>query len=344
MRHEELKRGTKNTEDHTTTGRTFKQWFESQGLVSSTQQALGILGLSPGASKEEITTAYLRKSRQFHPDQGGTLEDQKLVNAAFAWFKENGFNSSSGSRFTFDDDDYSVPPWQTDGRASHNRVGKDFRDINFCKKAIYEKAMELGGLLLVYTIAAFDGRYFRGTFTVYSSPKALGYAGMVMEKWNSEGANPYETDAVFAVHNTDVDKKLLLLRVRGKDVTDKKISFMPDEWPAWNDQAFCRKLKEKYDAAVAEKKEEVSADEPVDWELRRERGQENWAAKSRFGEYYLEHVSVNSRYVGYIVYFSYQNGRWEEIARTKSLARAKMAATKHHRIIANNRKHSFHSM
>ena len=36
------------------------------------EEALDILGLTAGATEEEITSAHRRLMKQFHPDQGGS--------------------------------------------------------------------------------------------------------------------------------------------------------------------------------------------------------------------------------------------------------------------------------
>jgi DnaJ-domain-containing protein 1 len=42
-----------------------------------------VLGLSAGASQEDIKRAYRRKSMQTHPDQGGDAEAFKKIKAAY---------------------------------------------------------------------------------------------------------------------------------------------------------------------------------------------------------------------------------------------------------------------
>lgn len=45
-------------------------------------QALEVLGLKPGATEEEIRTAYNRLMQRVHPDKGGSDYFAKQVNAA----------------------------------------------------------------------------------------------------------------------------------------------------------------------------------------------------------------------------------------------------------------------
>lgn len=42
------------------------------------------LGLDPGASLEEIKSAYRALAMQHHPDHGGTVEKMREINAAYA--------------------------------------------------------------------------------------------------------------------------------------------------------------------------------------------------------------------------------------------------------------------
>jgi DnaJ domain len=54
----------------------------SIGGEMTVEEAYRILGLTPGASREEIRSAYHRLIRKVHPDSGGTSELAALINAA----------------------------------------------------------------------------------------------------------------------------------------------------------------------------------------------------------------------------------------------------------------------
>jgi curved DNA-binding protein CbpA len=225
---------------------------ESVGLVKSSGEALRTLGLKPGATEEEIKSAFRKLSIAHHPDRGGSKDMQKLLNSAFDYLRDNGFGQTSGSSFRPDSApswrpsapsprrSSEMPPWQTDTRSSYNEVGKDFRNLNFCKKAIYEKAMESmvtgGGKLDNWTIQAFDGTFFRGMFSVYCNKETLGFAGMAMEQWNSKGSNSYPTVAVFASQDFN---DWQLVRLNGQDVAleDMHVEGHP------NDQSFLHYLR-----------------------------------------------------------------------------------------------------
>jgi hypothetical protein len=234
----------------------FKKWLESVGMVDSLEDALHTLGLKRGASEEDIRKAHRDSSMKNHPDRGGSVKAQAKANAAFDFLREKGFNTSGGSRTTSSEfrpnphsgtytyRDRDLPPWQTDSRSSYNEVGGGFRNINFCKKAIYEKAIEKGPVEK-WTIQAFDGSYFRGVFIVFCNPETLGFAGEVMDMWNHNGSNSYATNAVFA--HKQGSKDLILVRIRGRDVSKEDIVFSHDafnENPA-NDTHFMRHLKDR---------------------------------------------------------------------------------------------------
>ncbi len=46
-----------------------------------------ILGVKPGASRDEVEAAYKRKARECHPDHGGSNEDMVKVNVAYEAMK-----------------------------------------------------------------------------------------------------------------------------------------------------------------------------------------------------------------------------------------------------------------
>lgn len=53
-----------------------------QGPEMTDEEAYRILGLEPGASREEVRAAYHRLIRKVHPDSGGTSALAALINAA----------------------------------------------------------------------------------------------------------------------------------------------------------------------------------------------------------------------------------------------------------------------
>lgn len=233
----------------------FKQWLESVGLVDSMEDALHTLGLKNGASEQQIRKAHRDSSMKNHPDRGGSVKAQAKANSAFDFLKDKGFNTSSGYRPSPEfrpnsqyqsawTDEFrrqrDMPPWQTDSRSSNNEVGRDFSNLNFCKRAIYERAIEKGPVEK-WTIQAFDGNYFRGVFIVFCNPETLGFAGNVMEIWN----NTRNINAIFA--NKGNDNKLILIRLRGRDISKENIKFKHNSFnmnPS-NDANFMRNLKEK---------------------------------------------------------------------------------------------------
>jgi hypothetical protein len=120
-----------------------------------------------------------------------------------------------------------TPEWQTDERSRNNNldngpVPQAWHNLNRCKVDIYEKAMENGGGVTPMRIVAFDGHYFRGSFTVKCNDATLPFAGEVMEYWNSKGTNPYPTAAVFV----DQRNQLKCIRLWGTPVND----FVPINW------------------------------------------------------------------------------------------------------------------
>lgn len=79
---------------------------------------------------------------------------------------------------------------------------------------------------------AFDGTYFRGNFTAFANPSVLGYAGEMMELWNSKGANSYPTEAVVVSlgkkHEWGFDR-VQVIRLKGQDVSGQNIILENDD-------------------------------------------------------------------------------------------------------------------
>lgn len=51
--------------------------------TSAVPDPFTVLGVTPSATKEEVTEAYRKKAAKVHPDKGGSNEQMILVNAAF---------------------------------------------------------------------------------------------------------------------------------------------------------------------------------------------------------------------------------------------------------------------
>lgn len=247
-------------------------WYTIAARMSTmtVEEALSILDLSFGATKEEIVKQRNKLAIKYHPDISGPESHEKMVevNTAYDKLKEVDFETSrrEEKRRTYRERDETWkrppynsgpwykenppkkreghPPWETDRRSSYWEVGKDFSNLNYCKKTIYEEAIKHGDVE-EYTISAFDGSFFRGMFSVNANQQALGLAGKAMEIWNGSG-NPYATTAVFAWKK--VSKKIQLIREYGKDVSDKNEFYQhgffdtnPD-----NDQVFINFLRKKF--------------------------------------------------------------------------------------------------
>lgn len=217
----------------------FRSWLESIGLINSLEDALRTLDLQRGATEEEIKLSTRKLLLKYHPDIIHDSRKAKLINAAYDYLQHHGFGTKVEQPIYYSRE---IPPWQTDLRSAYNEVGHDFRNLNYCKKIIYEKAIKVGELKR-WVILAFDGMFFRGVFTVFCNEPTLDFSGMAMEQWNSYGANSYPTKAVFA-HRTG-EKELILIRFKGKEMTDRNIKFIHESFNLNpnNDQDFVKNLR-----------------------------------------------------------------------------------------------------
>lgn len=192
-------------------------------------------------SELPIIKRAFKKAIKTSEDQAGALEKLKNIWKEFSTtpFEEISNIASKTKKVEFE-----IPPWQTDFRATYNYVNEaaGFYNINFCLREIYKKSLKLGGSLHRTTFWAFDGAFSRGVFTAFCSKAVLGFGAEAMEKWNSMGANPYATKAVFATFD-NIPNKILLVRLLGQNES-KEIWFEHDSFNSnpWNDQKFSRNI------------------------------------------------------------------------------------------------------
>lgn len=137
----------------------------------------------------------------------------------------------------------SWPPlWETDRYARNFRTGKDRRDVNFCKKEIYDYSINNGDVR-DFTFISFDGAFFRGMFTVKTNPRSFNFVTEVMDDWVTRGANPYNTEAIFLIkvkeRRTHMESSLQLLWLKGQ-IVNEHVEFEGN----LNDSSLLRRIRE----------------------------------------------------------------------------------------------------
>lgn len=194
-----------------------------------------VTGMAPDTLRE----ARRQLIRQHHPDQGGSLDVAKSINAAYDLLKEGvpkyrGSASGLGSfRRTHRRRREQLaalklcypehPEWawagcsgDVPGRADIHAQG--FTDINFIKRSMWQ----LSGLSdAEYAIWGFDGHLFRGYVAVFGSPKIFNYMADAMVTWLTRGSDRYDCRAVF-VHEEET-RDLFLIYADGKHYGDSPI-------------------------------------------------------------------------------------------------------------------------
>lgn len=213
--------------------------------------ALRVLNFS---SPNDLTTDTLKKryrqlAIQYHPDRNPDAQNKMVelnnANDALEAYLKSGQDRGYQSRnpawheervrthYRPQEDNYrgrNVPPWETDQRSSFHGTDGGRRNINFCKKEIYEYSMQQGPVQ-EFSIWAFDGNFFRGVFSCFTNEASLGFAGEVMEEWNSNGANPYATEAVVSIDKHMPDR-FKIIRAHGQDISHRDLTY--DFYPPGN--------------------------------------------------------------------------------------------------------------
>lgn len=173
---------------------------------------------SYGARRQDLDPARLRSTwiglvQKYHPDRtGGSSEILARINAAYDVLK--GKTPSSQPPETGQQAPRQ-PAWQTDPRSTYNGWAReDYTDLNWFKKRMWELSNQSRNK---YTIWAFDGRYFRGTVTVFGSRDIYGEMAKAMVEYTTRGGNRYPVEAVF-VQDENHPEVMMLVWQNGKNV------------------------------------------------------------------------------------------------------------------------------
>ena len=165
-------------------------------------------------SIEDIQSAWKKILRKIHPDLTGTVsDDAQMLNAAMdsiVHFRKNSTSFSSPS------EEYTsnVPEWETDKRSGFNQENPPKGNIQYYKK----KAWEISGKPSPvddnkYTFWNWDGYYFRGILTVYTTPEHWFEVSKLLIEWD----NFYRSVAVFVADKKD-NTLLYLVNHKGQEI------------------------------------------------------------------------------------------------------------------------------
>lgn len=210
---------------------------------------------SRGKSKEELKVHYTKLIRKHHPDLGGNPEHAKLINAAWDTLKSNPreeparpVNPRPEPSQRHSGGHSETPEWawagHSGGMPPHGRIHQNnYRDLNFIKKDMWERS---GRSREEHTIHNFDGRFFRGTISVYGNDKIHPHMANAMREWDV-----HPSKAIF-VSTRKEPRKLKMIWANGKHL-DKPIETEHEAFNhnPGNDQRFTRNLSDWIDYHVS---------------------------------------------------------------------------------------------
>lgn len=227
-----------------------REWIDIITEAMSRAEALQVFA-DQGVDAGKLDADGLKKARntlvkKHHPDRGGDPETVKGINAAYDVLKNGGAASSDASyspRRSSDEGEY--PVWAMAGyaggyRDTPNIYRNDFTDLMYFKKRMWELS---GKSTEEWTIMNFDGHFFRGSVTVFGSPKIFHEMASAMRVWDRFN----DKRAIFAQKRRE-DGPLLLIWSDGM-FHDPPIPMEHDSFNAnpANDQSFVRRLPDVLD-------------------------------------------------------------------------------------------------
>lgn len=174
-------------------------------------------------SRDQISKYRKELAKRYHPDTGYVGDDLSMLNTALDVLEksnsEHGTEDYSGyTRPQGRGDKSNVPVWTWAGYSGgappmDSIYTEDFTDYNYIKK----KAWEISGANPTptksdeYTFWNFDGRYGRGSFTVYANEDTLQTIAGWLPVWDS-----FNRSKAVLVSHIDFDRYMVFPVVNGK--------------------------------------------------------------------------------------------------------------------------------
>lgn len=234
-----------------------RYWKQRYAEKMTPQQALGLLQKHlPGVTTDSFSREQIGKYRRdlakkYHPDTGYVGDDLALLNTALDILEKSPedsvYEESPGYTSYRKQDSSKVPVWAWAGYSGGyppqaSIYTEDYSDINFIKK----KSWEISGAKSTptktdeYNFMNFDGRYGRGSFTVYANEDTLQTVAGWLVKWDS-----FNRSKAVVVGHQDFDRYMVFPVVNGQVL--RSIGFIESDSfnrNPFNDQQFHRHLNQ----------------------------------------------------------------------------------------------------
>jgi hypothetical protein len=189
-----------------------------------------------GMNPSELKTIRNDLIKTHHQDFTGNKVASQEINAAYDSLTDR---SSISSYHKGGDEPPGRPAWQTDSRSNFNRINRnDYTDLNFIMKTMWEKSDWSREKWMAW---AFDGYFFRGSFTVFGNPQIFEDIADAMVAWEANRCR-----AVF-ISGPNNNRALYLVWADGKHLSPIEMEHDSFNLNPGNDQQFVRRLPEMLD-------------------------------------------------------------------------------------------------
>lgn len=188
--------------------------------VQTVDDALRLFGLenTDNLTEDGLKKIYRKLSLKFHPDaseDADATEDFKILSRAYEilkryirnprTYKDNPSSPRSSRPSREDIPEWAWAGWHGGMPPGYTRINReDYTDLNFILKTMWEKSDHSQ---TKWTVWNFDGRFFRGVFTVFGNESILKDMAEAMLTWDKYN----RSYAIFAQKQNSNDNHLIYL-------------------------------------------------------------------------------------------------------------------------------------